>query len=58
MYSSNSPSTEEQLPTIGAIVSQRKKRSIDWRSKGKVSGVKNQGRVCNSCYAFVAVADI
>ena len=43
---------------IGAIVSLGPKSSIDWRKSGKVSRVKNQGKTCNACYAFVAVADI
>lgn len=30
--------------------------SIDWRSRGHVTPVKDQGYVCNSCWAFSAIA--
>lgn len=43
---------------LGAINIIKTNRNIDWRTSGKVSGVKNQGSACNSCYAFVATADI
>ena len=31
--------------------------SINWRNKGKISIIKDQGR-CGSCYAFTTVAAI
>lgn len=30
--------------------------SIDWKAKGHVTPVKDQGYICNSCWAFSAVA--
>lgn len=46
------------VPMIGAIYKLSAQTSIDWRNSGKVSRVRNQGSGCNSCYAFLAVADI
>ena len=49
---------EISLPLLGSIYKLSSGRTIDWRAKGKVSQVKNQGTICNACYAFVAIADI
>ena len=58
MFGSSPQLPSQEKPMIGAIVSLAPKSSIDWRKSGKVSRVKNQGKTCNACYAFVAVADI
>jgi C1A family cysteine protease len=46
------------VPLLGAILPATKDLKIDWRLSGKVSPVSNQGKTCNSCYAFAAIADI
>lgn len=45
-------------PFIGSTINLRSNLIIDWRVKGKVTSVKNQGFSCDSCYAFVANADL
>lgn len=32
--------------------------SVDWRAKGHVTEVKDQGYICNSCWAFGALASL
>ena len=58
MFGSSAPKLKDDMPHLGAIIRLPTKRSNDWRKSGVVSKVKNQGKTCNSCYAFVAVADI
>lgn len=60
LYGSKIQDAQDQpeIPHLGAILSTSTVINVDWRSKGKVSTVSNQGRTCNSCYAFAAIADI
>ena len=58
MFGSAPPKLNDEVPMIGAITQESSKKSVDWRKRGMVSKVKNQGKSCDACYAFVAVADI
>lgn len=47
----------EYTERFDSPLSYRAPDSIDWRSRGAVLSVKNQGK-CGSCYAFSAVSQI